>query len=108
MSEYNWKSEGPGGCDKHNIEHPCGFCITDENKKSVRFLNLYFPHGATVRQCGHIAQNAQRIVKAGVSEGGFIPTNKYGLNVDDVTFSEDSMSYTFGHDRSNPTNERGK
>jgi len=24
---YNWKSTGPGGCDAHGIEHPCGYCI---------------------------------------------------------------------------------
>ena len=28
-SNYNWKSEGPGGCDAHGIEHPCGRCIAD-------------------------------------------------------------------------------
>lgn len=26
--KYNWKSVGPGGCDTHCIEHPCGPCIT--------------------------------------------------------------------------------
>ena len=25
---YNWHSTGPGGCDDHCIEHPCGPCIT--------------------------------------------------------------------------------
>lgn len=31
MSKYNWNSTGPGGCDSHNIEHPCGKCITGIN-----------------------------------------------------------------------------
>jgi hypothetical protein len=26
--KYNWESVGPGGCDDHCIEHPCGKCIT--------------------------------------------------------------------------------
>jgi len=26
MTQYNWKSTGPGGCDAHCIEHPCGPC----------------------------------------------------------------------------------
>lgn len=30
--KYNWKSTGPGGCDSHCIEHPCGPCITGKNK----------------------------------------------------------------------------
>lgn len=25
-SGYNWDSVGPGGCDSHNVEHPCGHC----------------------------------------------------------------------------------
>lgn len=25
--ECNWTSTGPGGCDDHNIEHPCGKCL---------------------------------------------------------------------------------
>lgn len=24
--KYNWTSTGPGGCDSHCIEHPCGWC----------------------------------------------------------------------------------
>lgn len=27
-ARYNWTSTGPGGCDAHCIEHPCGPCIT--------------------------------------------------------------------------------
>lgn len=23
---YNWKTVSPGGCDTHNVEHPCGKC----------------------------------------------------------------------------------
>ena len=33
--QYNWISTGPGGCDAHCIEHPCGKCILGENKKSL-------------------------------------------------------------------------
>lgn len=29
-AEYNWKSTGPGGCDAHNIEHPCGRCLEEK------------------------------------------------------------------------------
>ena len=67
--------------------------------RKIQFLNLYFPHGASVSECDEIARKAEDIVMAGVSEGGMTPTNKYGINVDDVTFSEESMSYTFGHNR---------
>lgn len=28
-TKYNWKSTGPGGCDSHCIEHPCGPCAVD-------------------------------------------------------------------------------
>lgn len=31
---YNWKSTGPGGCDTHCIEHPCGPCITGYNSET--------------------------------------------------------------------------
>ncbi len=30
---YNWKMTGPGGCDAHNIEHPCGPCITGKTRQ---------------------------------------------------------------------------
>lgn len=29
MIAYNWISTGPGGCDNHCVEHPCGKCATD-------------------------------------------------------------------------------
>jgi hypothetical protein len=31
--EYNWVSDGPDGCDDHNIKHPCGKCITGRSRK---------------------------------------------------------------------------
>lgn len=31
--EYNWVSVGPGGCDSHNIEHPCGKCLVPNRTK---------------------------------------------------------------------------
>lgn len=74
------------------------------SERKIQFLSLYFPHGASVDECQDIAKKVQDIVMAGVSEGGMTPTNKYGMNVDDVTFSEDSMSYVFGHNR----NQEGK
>ena len=30
--KYNWKSTGPGGCDAHNIEHPCGKCLDSKGE----------------------------------------------------------------------------
>jgi len=36
ISEYNWTSSGPSGCDNHCIPHPCGRCFTDlHNEKAV-------------------------------------------------------------------------
>lgn len=67
--------------------------------KPITRLILDFPHEATVRSCDKIAQLAQKIVESGVSEGGFAITNKYGIYVDDVTFSEDTMRYCYGHNR---------
>lgn len=67
--------------------------------KKITQLTLSFPHGASVSECDNIAQRVQKIVGAGVSEGGMATTNKYGMYVDEVTFSEDSMHYVFGHAR---------
>ena len=66
----------------------------------IKQLTLSFPHGASVKDCEAIVQAAQKITTTGVSEGGFATTNHYGMNVDDVTFSEDCMHYVFGHKRS--------
>lgn len=74
------------------------------SERKIFQLVLDFPHGASVNDCDEIARKAQDVVMAGVSEGGFMPTNKYGLNVDDVTFSESTMNYIFGHNR----NQEGK
>lgn len=43
---YNWKSTGPGGCDTHCIEHPCGPCITGKHKSNdwVRVFSRH--HGS--------------------------------------------------------------
>ncbi len=62
-------------------------------------LSLSFPHGASIKECESIVRFAENEIMAGVSEGGMQTTNKYGLNVDDVTFSEDMMHYVFGHNR---------
>ena len=32
-TKYNWTSTGPGGCDAHTIEHPCGKCIANTQTK---------------------------------------------------------------------------
>lgn len=77
-------------------------------ERRIQFLNLYFPWCATVDECQEIAKKVEDIIMAGVSEGGMTPTNKYGLNVDDVTFSEESMSYTFGHNRNQTTPHRSE
>ncbi len=29
LAECNWTSTGPGGCDSHCIEGPCGPCLTE-------------------------------------------------------------------------------
>ena len=74
----------------------------EKNKMSeIKQLNLCFPHGTTIYKCEEIVRLAEKIVSAGVSEGGFATTNHYGINVEDVTFSDDCMHYVFGHDRSN-------
>lgn len=67
----------------------------------IKTLILNFPHGASVTECDLIARKTQSIVKANVSEGGFMPTNKYGIYVDDVTFSEDTMYYDYGYNKIN-------
>ncbi len=71
--------------------------------KPITRLILDFPHGASVKDCDFIAQKAQSVVMAGVSEGGFATTNKYGMYVDDMKFSEDTMHYTYGHSRDKET-----
>ena len=68
-------------------------------KREIQRLILDFPHGASLKECSEIVQKAQDILMAGVSEGGFMPTNKYGLNVDNVTFSDDTLIYVYGHNR---------
>ncbi len=40
MNRYNWKSNGPGGCDDHNIEHPCGPCITGKSKPEKHLTKI--------------------------------------------------------------------
>jgi hypothetical protein len=75
------------------------------SEKPIKQLVLYFPHGTTVENCDFIARRVERIVEASVSEGGFMVTSKYGLNVDNVTFSEDTMMYQYGYDKSEKTNE---
>lgn len=65
----------------------------------INTLTLSFPNGATVQQCEKIASHAQKIVLAGISEGGMATTNKYGLNVDNVTFADDHMHYVYGYNR---------
>lgn len=29
IENYNWRSNGPSGCDSHCVSHPCGKCFTD-------------------------------------------------------------------------------
>lgn len=75
------------------------------SEKPIKQLTLSFPHGASVKECDLIARKVQDIVHAGVSEGGFATTNHYGLNVDDVKFSDDSMHYVYGHSRNESNNK---
>ena len=51
------------------------------------------------------AQGIDKIVIAGVSEGGFTPTSKYGIHAENCTFAEDAMLYICGHDRNQPSPE---
>lgn len=41
VEDYNWKMVGPGGCDTHCVESPCGECITGmtefQYKRSLEF-----------------------------------------------------------------------
>jgi len=67
--------------------------------RKIKQLTLSFPHGASIRECQSIVVYAENEIMAGVSEGGMQITNKYGLNVDNVTFSEDMMHFIFGHNR---------
>ena len=67
--------------------------------RKITTLTLSFPHGANISECDAIAQFAQDQVMAGVSEGGMATTNKYGMYVDNMTFSEDHMHYVYGHNR---------
>lgn len=67
--------------------------------RPITMLTLSFPHGVTVGDAEKITQIAQKITLCGVSEGGFTPTTKYGLNVDGCEFSESEMLYIYGHDR---------
>lgn len=67
--------------------------------RNIKTLTLYFPHGASIKECESIVQYAENEIMAGVSEGGMATINKYGIYVEDVKFSEDSMMYVFGHNR---------
>jgi len=69
-------------------------------ERPIKFLNLYFPHGTSIKECEYIAQKIQDVVKAGVSEGGMQPTSKYGMYDENCKFSEEAMQYTYGYDRS--------
>lgn len=33
---FNWVSTGPGGCDSHCIEHPCGPCMLESRTESKK------------------------------------------------------------------------
>lgn len=70
--------------------------------KEIEYLNLHFPHKITIDQAQKIAWLAEKYCDARVSEGGFMPTNKYGLNVDNVTFSEDTMLWVYGYAKKQP------
>jgi len=67
--------------------------------RKIHTLTLSFPHGASISECDAIAQFAQGQVMAGVSEGGMATTNKYGMYVDDMKFSENEMHYVYGYNR---------
>jgi hypothetical protein len=67
--------------------------------KQITQIILHFPHGVPVKFATHVARFAEQVGPARVSEGGFMPTSKYGLNVDDCKFSEDTMLYTYGYEK---------
>ena len=68
--------------------------------KKIKQLTLLFPHGATIKQCEEISRRSQGVVMAVISEGGFSVTSHYGLNAENITFADDSMSYIYGYDKS--------
>lgn len=57
MTQYNWTSTGPGGCDAHCIEHPCGKCIlgvsqVDALKAENEVLRRLAKEGTRLHCCG--------------------------------------------------------
>lgn len=72
----------------------------------ITCLELHFPHGATQGQCDEIARRAQKLVGAGVSEGGFkmtyMPMTAEEEKHRGCEFDQSAMSYTFGHKREAP------
>lgn len=64
----------------------------------IKSLTLSFPHGATIEQCSFIARKVEGVVGAGVSEGGM---SAFGMpfDNDEWKFSEDEMTYVYGHKR---------
>jgi hypothetical protein len=69
----------------------------------IRRLTLDFPHGADQKACDQIARDAQKLVGAGVSEGGFrmiyMPMTLEEEKRRGCEFAEDEMHYIYGHKR---------
>lgn len=73
----------------------------EQKLKPVKFLNLYFPNGATVDECQKIAQQAEELVDSRIDSGGF---SQKTIHMEDG-WVDDSMIFSFGHAK-NPTTIR--
>ena len=61
------------------------------NELPIKILTLYFPNGASVKQCDTIARKSQGVVNSNVSSGGFCHDKHM------EKFSDDSMIYEYGY-----------
>lgn len=65
----------------------------------INQLVLSFPHGANAYQCSLIAQKAEKIIMAGVSEGGMLLEKGSFYKDEPMEFSEDTMHFVFGYNK---------
>ena len=61
----------------------------EQEMKPIKVLTLYFPHGATVRECEDIVQKAEEFVDARTDSGGF---SQKTIHMEDG-WVDDSMVY---------------
>jgi len=71
------------------------FWLMDEKyieKRNIKLMTLYFPNGATTKECDDIAYHGQKYSNSKISQGGLKP-----LDQDFTEFSEEEMIYEFGY-----------